>query len=70
MKSYAARYYRGDHPAYDIAVYPSRRAADAHPHDFELLFSVSAWRRLGCRRPREDETLAVELSCAESNPAK
>lgn len=66
MKVFAARYMLSENSKlYDVVAYYTRKQADDEPHDYPFAFTPKDWRKLGCRVPRKDETMAVELMAKE-----
>lgn len=66
MKVYAAKYYYS--PAskdYEIVIYENKTMAENCPHDYILAFNKYQWRRMGCRVPKKDENMAIELIAKE-----
>jgi len=67
MKCVAARYYNrdGTRSPWDVVIYESMCEAENCPHDWFMLFTRKQWRKMGCRVPKKDENMWVELGVTE-----
>lgn len=62
MKAFAARYENTGPTDYEIVIYENEKMAEENPHDYLLSFTKSQWRKMGCRAPKKNENMAVELT--------
>lgn len=65
MKLYAARYEYAGPTSYEIVLYESKKMAENCPHDYILSFTKKQWKKMGCRLPKKDENMVVELTAKE-----
>ena len=66
MKVFAARYFWDTtEKDYEIVIYENKKMSEECPHDYLLAFNKSQWRKMGCRVPKKEEVMAVEIIARE-----
>jgi len=66
MRAKAAKYFKHDgrNSPYWVCVWIDHDP-DKNPQDFDLMFTPAQWRKMGCRTPKKNETIDVEICIDE-----